>query len=110
MGSPTGPWIFARSLAAGRVAYRGTIPPDALKVVELPSEVVPGSYAWSPEGHRAAFLTRSGTLTALCLIDADADFRYLAARLPDCEAQVWPDVGHLGALRHWREVLESVAS
>ena len=36
-------------------------------------------------------------------------FRYLAATLPDCEACVWPDVGHLGVLRHWREVLESVA-
>jgi hypothetical protein len=41
---------------------------------------------------------------------AEPDFRYLAATLPDCEPQVWPDVGHLGVLRHWREVLESVAS
>jgi hypothetical protein len=30
----------ARSLAAGRVAYRGTIPPDALTIVELPSDMV----------------------------------------------------------------------
>lgn len=34
------PEFAAMSLAAGRVAYRGTIPPDALKVVELPSDVV----------------------------------------------------------------------
>jgi pimeloyl-ACP methyl ester carboxylesterase len=40
---------------------------------------------------------------------AEPDFRYLAATLPDCAAQVWPDVGHLGVLRHWQEVLESVA-
>ncbi len=40
---------------------------------------------------------------------AEPDFRYLAATLPDCEAQVWPDVGHLGVLRHWQVVLESVA-
>jgi hypothetical protein len=34
------PEFAARSLAAGRVAYRGTIPPEALEPVELPSEVV----------------------------------------------------------------------
>jgi hypothetical protein len=34
------PEFAAGSLAAGRVAYRGTIPPDALEVVELPSDVV----------------------------------------------------------------------
>jgi len=40
---------------------------------------------------------------------AEPDFRDLAATLPDCKARVWPDVGHLGVLRHWREVRESVA-
>jgi hypothetical protein len=50
---------------------------DPRELVELPSEVVPGSYAWSPDGQRAAFLTRSGMLTALCLVAADGDFRYL---------------------------------
>jgi hypothetical protein len=34
------PEFAARSLAAGRVAYRGTIPPEALEPVELPSEAV----------------------------------------------------------------------
>jgi len=34
------PEFAARSLAAGRVAYRGTIRPESLNVVELPSEVV----------------------------------------------------------------------
>jgi hypothetical protein len=34
------PRFAARSLAGGRVAYRGTIAPVALEVVELPSEVV----------------------------------------------------------------------
>lgn len=32
-------------------------------------------------------------------------FRYLSATLPDCRAGVWPDAGHYGILRHWREVL-----
>jgi dipeptidyl aminopeptidase/acylaminoacyl peptidase len=51
---------------------------QARELVALPSEVVPGSYAWSPDGRRAAFLARSGTLAALCLVDADGGFRYLA--------------------------------
>ena len=51
---------------------------DARELIELPSEIVPGSYAWSPDGRSAAFLARSGTLTALCLVDADGGFRYLA--------------------------------
>lgn len=34
------PEFAAKSLAAGRVAHRGTIPPEALEAVELPSEVV----------------------------------------------------------------------
>ena len=28
----------------------------------------------------------------------EPDFRYLAATLPDCEARIWPDVGHWPAL------------
>ena len=35
----------------------------------------------------------------------EPDFRYLAATLPGCRARVWPDAGHLGVVRHWREVL-----
>ena len=34
------PEFVARSLAAGRVAYRGSILPDALEVVELPSAII----------------------------------------------------------------------
>jgi pimeloyl-ACP methyl ester carboxylesterase len=32
-------------------------------------------------------------------------FRSLAATLPGCAAEVWPDAGHYGVLRHWPEVL-----
>ena len=32
-------------------------------------------------------------------------FRYLAATLPGCRAEVWPDAGHYGVLRHWRQAL-----
>ena len=34
------PEFAAKSLSAGRVAYRGTIPFDALQVVDIPSEIV----------------------------------------------------------------------
>jgi pimeloyl-ACP methyl ester carboxylesterase len=40
----------------------------------------------------------------------ESDFRYLAETLPACRARVWPDAGHLGVVRHWREVLESLAT
>ncbi|HEY3081070.1 MAG TPA: hypothetical protein VGM69_14350 [Chloroflexota bacterium] len=48
------------------------------ELVALPGEVVPGSYAWSPDGGRVAFLAQAGGLTALCLADVRGSFRYLA--------------------------------
>lgn len=36
-------------------------------------------------------------------------FRYLAAVLPDCKVEVWPDAGHYGVLRHWHAVLRAAA-
>jgi pimeloyl-ACP methyl ester carboxylesterase len=39
----------------------------------------------------------------------EPDFRYLAATLPACRGRVWPDAGHLGVVRHWREVLAAAA-
>jgi pimeloyl-ACP methyl ester carboxylesterase len=40
----------------------------------------------------------------------EPDFRYLAATLPGCRAQVWPHAGHLGVVRHWQEVLAELAA
>lgn len=50
------------------------------ELVLLPSEVVPGSAAWSPDGARLALLARTDRAVALCLLDVDAGaaFRYLA--------------------------------
>jgi dipeptidyl aminopeptidase/acylaminoacyl peptidase len=48
------------------------------ELVALPGEIVPGSYAWSPDGGRVAFLAQAGGLTALCLADLRGPFRYLA--------------------------------
>ncbi len=53
------------------------------EVLAIPSEVVEGSLAWSPDGKHVAFLTRSGgaggSTISLCLLDVSTgDFRYLA--------------------------------
>jgi dipeptidyl aminopeptidase/acylaminoacyl peptidase len=48
------------------------------ELVALPGEIVPGSYVWSPDGGRVAFLAQAGGLTALCLADLAGPFRYLA--------------------------------
>ncbi len=44
----------------------------------LPSQIVPGAFAWRPDGGALALLAHSGSLNALCLLDLDGDFRYLA--------------------------------
>ena len=36
-------------------------------------------------------------------------FEYLSATLRGCRAEVWPDAGHYGVLRHWREVLGALS-
>ena len=48
------------------------------KLANIPSEVVPGSYSWSPTGGHVAFLARSGQTTSLCLVSTDGtELRYL---------------------------------
>jgi len=52
---------------------------EARDLVSLPSDLVPGSFLWSPSGEVVAFLTQSGSQTALCLLEIDTDhLRYLA--------------------------------
>ena len=48
------------------------------EVLSLPSDVVPGSAVWSPDGHWVIFLARAGALHALCLLDLQGGFRYVA--------------------------------
>lgn len=54
--------------------------PDAgREILSLPSDVVSGSFLWSPDGRHVAFLAQAGQLTALCLLGIeDAQFLYLA--------------------------------
>jgi Tol biopolymer transport system component len=48
------------------------------KIANIPSEVVPGSYSWSPTSGHVAFLARSGQTTSLCLARTDgSEIRYL---------------------------------
>jgi Tol biopolymer transport system component len=47
-------------------------------IANIPSEVVPGSYDWSPTGAHVALLARSGQTTALCLVRTNGtEIRYL---------------------------------
>jgi hypothetical protein len=48
------------------------------EVLSLPSEIVVASAVWSPDGQHIALLAHAGTLNALCLIDLDGGFRYVA--------------------------------
>jgi pimeloyl-ACP methyl ester carboxylesterase len=61
---------------------------------------------WMPWGFRVADL-RPGVLLWHGAQDTRGEpaFRYLAATLPRCEAEMWPDAGHYAVLHHWREVL-----
>ena len=52
------------------------------ELLSLPSHIVPGAYAWSPDGQHVAFVAHAGTLNALCLLDLDGGFRYLADLAP----------------------------
>jgi hypothetical protein len=43
----------------------------------LPSEVIPGSYLWRPDGHAFAFLVHTASLSAVCTLSDTGDFHYL---------------------------------
>jgi PEGA domain len=43
----------------------------------LPSEVVPGSYLWRPDGRGLAFLVHTASLSAVCTLSDSGEFRYL---------------------------------
>jgi hypothetical protein len=44
----------------------------------LPSDVAPGTEAWSPDGTHVAFIAHAGQINALCLLGTDGSFRYVA--------------------------------
>jgi PEGA domain len=62
----------------------------AREVLSLPSEIVAGSQLWSPDGQRVVFLAHAGAINALCLLDLDGNFRYLA----DLDAAFTPPLAY----------------
>lgn len=74
--------LSRQQLAAGaqrtRVRLLDAATGETRELASVPSAVVPGSYAWSPDGARFALLTQVGQLTSLCLLGTDGEFRYLA--------------------------------
>ncbi len=57
----------------------GSSAPAPRDLITLPSDIVPGAYAWSPQGDRVALLARANGKTTLCLVArADGTFRPLA--------------------------------
>jgi hypothetical protein len=55
----------------------------------LPSDVVPGTESWSPEGQHVAFVAHAGQINALCLLGTDGSFRYVADLDPSVDPSSW---------------------
>jgi hypothetical protein len=74
--------VTAHDAGAGAVRSRLWLiepaPRSTRLLFTLPSRVVPGSLAWSPDGQRIALLAHAGLLNALCLVELSGEFRYLA--------------------------------
>jgi hypothetical protein len=68
---------------------------EPTELLTLPGDIVPGSYAWSPNGDHVAFLLRTQHATSLVLLrTADGDFRYLGdVRRTDSITLPFPPVG-----------------
>jgi hypothetical protein len=54
-----------------------TVTGTAQLLALLPSEVVPGSYVWRPDGHALAFLVHTASLSAVCTLSDEGEFHYL---------------------------------
>jgi hypothetical protein len=75
--------VVSGQLLAGRVVRSRVWLVDAESqtgrpMLSLPSQVVPGSELWSPDGQHVAFVAHAGEVNALCLVDLDGSFRYVA--------------------------------
>jgi len=68
---------------------------QAHELQALPSQVVPGSETWSPDGQHVTFVAHAGRLNALCVLGvADGSFRYLAdLEASDAPPLAYPAVG-----------------
>ncbi len=74
--------VANQTLAGGarrtRAWFAGADRQHADAAVTLPSDIVPGTEAWSPDGTHVAFVAHAGQVNALCLLGTDGSFRYVA--------------------------------
>jgi hypothetical protein len=62
-----------------RVRWLASTSDEPRELLSLPGEIVSSSYIWSPDGAQVAFLTWSGQLTSLGVVDVNtAAYHYLA--------------------------------
>ena len=59
-------------------------------VLSIPSDLVAGSEAWSPDGQWVAFVAHAAQVNALCLLGLDGTFRYVA----DLDISATPPLGY----------------
>jgi dipeptidyl aminopeptidase/acylaminoacyl peptidase len=64
----------------------------AQPLLSLPSNIAPGSEAWSADGRAIAFVAHTGHVNALCLVRSDGDFRYIADLDPSAQPPRYPPV------------------
>ena len=64
--------------AASRLWFVDPATLEWSEAAQLPSGVVPGSAVWSPDGLHVAFVAHAAGVNALCLLDVDGGFRYVA--------------------------------
>jgi pimeloyl-ACP methyl ester carboxylesterase len=65
---------------------------------------------WMPWGFRVAGVPSGAQLWHGAQdTRGEPAFECLSAALPGCRAEVWPDAGHYGVLRHWQEVLRTLS-
>jgi len=74
--------LVGRQLVSGGAArtvirWLDTATGGAQDLALLPSEVVPQSYVWSPDGQTVGILVHTASLAAVCTLTVVGDFRYL---------------------------------
>jgi hypothetical protein len=64
--------------ARSRAWLLGADAQHAEEILSIPSQAVPGTAAWSPDGAHLAFVAHAQQVNALCLLGIDGSFRYVA--------------------------------
>jgi dipeptidyl aminopeptidase/acylaminoacyl peptidase len=78
--------LLSEGARSTRVWLVGADAQDAHLALSMPSELVPGTESWSPDGQHVAFVAHAGQVNALCLLGLDGAFRYVADLDPPRDA------------------------